>query len=168
MGTFTEVVLGFSFRADAPDHVIAAFSGLVPPDERAALPGLPPPHDVDEDFGDWEPTDEISDPASDPEPWRHDWAGWLAQSMSVSIVPHSQLVRSELDRWAVTCRWGMKSWPESILAALQWLGPYLEGHPDGPELLGYMQYGGAPRPFLVWLTPQATLELEDLNPDGSY
>jgi hypothetical protein len=60
----------------------------------------------------------------------------------------------------------MKSWPDAILPALQWLGPHLEGFDRRPITVGYMDYGGAPRPHLVWLW-NGQLSLEDLNPPGT-
>ena len=169
MGSFSEVVLGFSFRLETPDHVLAAFSALAvpsPPDVRGReAPVLPDPLQVqDEDYeNNWEPTDELQDPAEDPQPWRHDWAGWLSQSMSVSITPSAHMVWSETGRWTVSCRWGIKSWPEAIIPALRWLGPYLEGFDQRPILLGYIEYTSEPRPTLLWLTPEGTIEGEDLN-----
>jgi len=47
VGTFSEVVLGFSFRPDTPDHVLAAFSALAVPSgpdvDGTPAPELPPP-----------------------------------------------------------------------------------------------------------------------------
>lgn len=164
MGTFSEVVLRFSFRPDTPDHVLAAFSALaVPhpePDYGPPAPPLPAPQVVDE-HDDWEPTDEEADPAEDPEPWRHDWAGWFSQSMSVAIVPSAQMVWN-CGRWTVTCRWGIESGPEAIVPALLWLGPYLQGHDLRPILLGYIEYGSEPRPTLIWLD-DGRIEAEDLG-----
>jgi hypothetical protein len=162
MGTFTEVVLQLTFRPDTPDHVLAAFSALavsVPDD----APALPAPHPVDESWGSWEPTDEVSDPAADPEPWMHDWPRWLSSSMTVSTTPHAQLTWSKTHRWVLSCRWGIKSWPEAVLPAVQWLGPHLEGSDHRPTLLGYMAYEGAARPTLVWLW-RGRLALENLSP----
>ena len=168
MGSFSEVVLGFSFRPDTPDYVLAAFSALAvppPPGSSAGTPpDLPPPHDVNWlSDGDWEPTDELADPAADPEPWRHDWAGWFRGSMSVSITPSAQMVWSEVNRWTVSCRWGIKSWPDAIIPALRWLGPYLVAFDQRPILLGYIQNGAEPRPTLVWLTPAGDIHGENLN-----
>ncbi|HET9654888.1 MAG TPA: hypothetical protein VFP72_06015, partial [Kineosporiaceae bacterium] len=117
MGAFSEVVLSFSFRPDTPDHVLAAFSALkVPPGDgwySAPAPPLPPPQHVEDD--DWEPTNELHDPAEDPEPWRHDWAGWVSNSMSVATTAHAQLAWSAAGRWVLSCRWVIKSWPDAIV-----------------------------------------------------
>ncbi|MFL6100789.1 MAG: hypothetical protein ACJ71T_12635 [Actinomycetales bacterium] len=168
MGTFTEVVLGFSFRPETPDHVLSAFSALAVPSTAQfgpPEPPLPSPHPINPD-DEWEPTDEWADPALDPAPWRHDWATWFSRSTSVSITPSAQLMWSKTGRWTLSCRWGIKSGPEEVFSALRWLGPYLEGFDQRPILLGYMDYGGAPRPVLVWLF-QGQLSLEDLNPPGT-
>lgn len=165
MGSFTEVVLAFDFRRDTPDEVLAGFAALhvVPPDpmwskDTTGLaepfrshfqppPSLPEPFDgADED---WEPTDEMADPAEDPTPWAHDWASWLSGSMSVSITPSAQLMWSQVNRWHLSSRWGIKSWPEAIIPALTWLAPHIEPHGD-PTLLGYMRYDGSTRPTLLW------------------
>ena len=168
MGSFSEVVLGFSFRADTPEHVLAAFSALAVPSppygHGREAPPLPVPLQFPEDGEDyWEPTDELQDPAQDPQPWRHDWAGWMSRSASVSITPSAQMVWSETGRWTVSCRWGIKSWPEAIIPALRWLGPYLEGFDQRPIMLGYIEDSSEPRPTLLWLTPEGTIEGEDLN-----
>ena len=96
MGSFTEVVLGFSFRPDTPQHVLAAFSALAVPTPEGSFappaPVLPPPHQIEGDDGGWEPNAEFADPAQDPEPWRHDWAGWFSQSMTVGVTPTAQMV----------------------------------------------------------------------------
>ena len=168
MGSFSEVVLGFSFRADTPDHVLSAFSALAvaaPPYWHGRPPpALPAPVKFPEDEVDsWEPTDEEHDPAEDPQPWRHDWAGWMSGSAGASVVPTAQMVWSVTGCWTVSCRWGIKSWPDAIIPALRWLGPYLVGFDKRPILLGYIQYTSEPRPTLVWLTPEGTIEGEDLN-----
>ncbi|GAA0312222.1 hypothetical protein [Kineococcus aurantiacus] len=164
MGSFSEVVLGFSFRPDTPDHVLAAFSALAVPREswQEPAPPLPAPHVIDPDE-DWEPSDELSDPTEDPTPWLHDWAGWFSHSMSVSCSPSAQLVWTQAHRWTLTCRWAIKTWPEGIVPALRWLGPYLQGHPLRPILLGYIEYGEEPRPVLLWLT-EGKIEAESLSP----
>lgn len=170
MGTFSEVVLGFSFKPETPDHVLAAFADLAvdsgPDVYGTPPPDLPEPIDVaeaDEAHG-WEPTDQSGDPARDPLPWRHDWAGWFSRSMSVAITPCAQLVWAETGQWTLSCRWAVKAEPAAIVPALRWLGPYLEAFEDRPILLGYIQSGGAPRPMLIWLTPDGRIEGEDLNP----
>jgi hypothetical protein len=117
----------------------------------------------DDHWGDWEPTDELADPAEDPQPWAHPWAAWLSNSMSVAINPSSQMTWSELGRWTVSCRWGIKSHPESILPALLWLGPHLERNEDVSSLLGYMHFECDDRPVLVWLDPDGSLRGEGLN-----
>ncbi len=172
MGSFTEVVLGFSFKPDAPEHVLAAFSPLAVPRPEGwrgpPAPPLPAPHVIDPNEL-WEPTNVNSDPLADPAPWLHAWAGWLSSSASVSITPSAQLVWSEVGRWTLTCRWGIKSAPEEILPALGWLGPHLEAFELRPILLGYMDYGSYERPFLVWLTPDGRIEGENLNsPDQMW
>jgi hypothetical protein len=73
VGSFSEVVLGFSFRPDTPDRVLAAFSALAvpsPPDVhgKEALV-LPDPLQVQDDEDEWEPTNELQDPADDPQPF---------------------------------------------------------------------------------------------------
>jgi hypothetical protein len=83
--------------------------------------------------------------------------------MSVSITPSAQMVWSETDRWTVSCRWGIKSWPDAIIQALRWLGPYLEGFDQRPIRLGYIEYTSELRPALLWLTPEGTIEGEDLR-----
>lgn len=85
--------------------------------------------------------------------------------MGVAITPSAQMVWSETGRWTVSCRWGIKSWPEAIVPALRWLGPYLEGHDLRPILLGYIEGGSEPRLVLLWLT-QGRIEAEDLNRTG--
>ena len=169
MGIFSEVVLGFSFRPDTPDHVLAAFSDLAV-ESGPDVYGTPPPHlpapldltDRDEAAG-WAPTDDSQDPTLDPLPWRHDWAGWFSRSMSVAITPSAQLAWAETGQWALSCRWGIKAEPAAIIPALRWLGPYLEAFEGEPILLGYIRSGAAPRPTLVWLTPDGEIEGEDLN-----
>lgn len=163
MGSYTEVVLQLTFTPDTPAHVLSAFSALAGPLPGDA-PSLPAPHRPDEEWGSWEPTDEVSDPAQDPQPWMHDWPTWLSGSMSASITPHAQLTWSGTQRWVLSCRWGIKSWPDAILPALQWLGPYLEGFDLRPIVLGYMQFGGDPRPTLVWLW-RGKLTIEHLTPE---
>lgn len=156
--------------------MLAAFSALaVAPTPRegsapAEPPELPAPYDIhwasDRDpvsGEDWEPTDELFDPAADPEPWRHRWAAWLSSSMSVSITPSAQMTWSEVGRWTVGCRWGVKSPPETIIPALRWLGRYREAFDQRPILLGYIDYGSEPQPTLVWLTPDGDIQGEDLN-----
>ncbi|WP_146847560.1 hypothetical protein [Cellulomonas terrae] len=163
MGSYTEVVLQLTFTPETPDHVLAAFSALAGPVPYGAPP-LPAPHQIGDETGIWEPTDEVSTPADDPQPWMHDWPGWLSSSMSVAITPHAQLTWSDMGRWVLSCRWGIKSWPEAIVPALQWLGPYLEGFDQRPIILGYMQYGGDARPTLVWLW-QGHITIENLTPE---
>jgi hypothetical protein len=88
--------------------------------------------------------------------------------MTVSVAASAQMVWSETGRWTVSCRWGIKSRPEAIVPALQWIGPFLEGWDQRPILLGYIEYEVAPRPWLIWLTPKGTIEAEDLNLPGSF
>jgi hypothetical protein len=166
MGSFTDIVLGFSFRPDTPDHVLAAFSALAVPRQQepweAPAPPLPPPMVFPEDhWSHWEPTDEQADPAEDRQPWAHPWSDWLSLSMSIVTPASSQMIWSILGRWTVSCRWNIKSWPEAILPALLWLGPHLEGDERFPHLLGYMLYGR--RPVLIWLDPDGTIRGEDLD-----
>jgi hypothetical protein len=161
MGTFSEVVLGFSFRSDTPDHVLAAFSALVVPQSADERYPAPPPLAMSDDEG-WDSTNEEDDPQSDPEPWKHDWAGWFSSSMSVSIALSAQMVWL-IDHWRVTCRWGIKSWPEAIISALTWLGPYLQAFDKRPILLGHIDCGSDERPTLVWLTPQHEITAKHLG-----
>jgi hypothetical protein len=172
VGSFTEVVLSFSFRPDTPEEVLAAFSGLAVPrpveHHSGPEPGLPAPFDDPDDRWLWEPTNELTDPAADPEPWKHDWAGWTSQSMSVAYTPSAQMMWSDLELWTVSCRWGIKSWPMAELPALQWLGPFLDRYKTAPKLMGYMQYDNDDRPVLVWLQPDGRITGEDLNPESHY
>lgn len=166
MGSNTEVVLHLTFRPGTPDDVLAAFSVLADPppvDSDPPAPPLPPPHLVDDETDLWQPTAEFGDPAQDPTPWLHDWSRWFSDSMSSGTIPGAYLVWSPLSsRWTLISRWNVKSWPEEILPALQWLGPHLDGASDQPTSLGHMVYGGDPRPVLLWLR-DGRLEIEDVN-----
>ena len=172
MGSFSEVVLSFDFREDTPAEVLAAFSALAQPLQDDAWWGPAPelPEPVREPVEWWCPdwreeggtTDEF-----EAEPWRHDWAQWLGGSMSVSTVPSAALVWSQTGRWNLTCRCSFKTWPESVFVFLEWLGPFIESWPDGaPQFLGYIEYDGAPRPYLLW-EHDRRLAMEDLNVTGS-
>ncbi len=169
MGTFSEVVLGFNFRPDTPAEVLAAVSALERPipDDAWWGPAPPLPEPVVEpnewwDGPDWREagsTDEF-----ESEQWRHNWAPWLGNSMSVGTVPSAALVWTETQRWNFTCRCSFKSWPDAIHTFLEWLGPFID-HPDAdmpPRLVGYIDYGPEPRPFLLW-AHDGRLTMEDLN-----
>jgi hypothetical protein len=165
MGTFSEVVLCFSFRPDTPDHVLSAFSALAIPQATpfgdTPAPALPPPYAAPED-DDWLPDTEDYDPDADAEPWAHDWARWFRSGMSVSTAPSAQLTW-QASRWTVTCRWSIKTWPEAVLPCLRWLGPHLKSHALRPLLLGYIEYGDSVRPTLVWLGSDGQITGEDLD-----
>jgi hypothetical protein len=167
MGSFSQIVLGFEFQPDTPDHVLAAFSALTVPSGPDLYgnppPPLPEPFDPDPERLAWSPEIEAFDPAEDPEPWRHGWAGWLSQSMGVQYTPASQMVWSQTGRWTVSCRWGMKWHWTSLLPWLAWLGPFLERYERVPRLLGYIEFEYDERPTLVWLTPDGRIVGEDLN-----
>ncbi len=98
------------------------------------------------------------------EPWRHDWAGWLGNSMSVSTVPSAALVWTETKRWNLTCRCSFKSWAAAIFEFLEWLGPFIDDNypPDRPRLVGYIEDAGERRPYLLWAQNRRLL-IEDLN-----
>lgn len=85
--------------------------------------------------------------------------------MSVSITPSAQMVWSETGRWTVSCRWGIKTYPQAIVPWLRWLGPYLEGGDAAPVLLGYILGDHERRPLLQWLT-QGSIDAEDLSGTG--
>lgn len=172
MGSYSEIVLGFEFRPDTPDYVMSAFSALAAPRPgewvEGPVPELPPPYRF-ENYGDadWEPTDELADPAEDPEPWHHDWAGWFSNTLNVSTVPTAQLVWTRSGFWTLACRWGIKSHPLSVVPALRWLGPHLRAFHLRSVLLGYGQYDADPLPVLIWLTPDGDVKGQDLD-DGSH
>ena len=173
MGSFTEIVLSFDFTESTPDHVLAAFSALASPDPSAA--GSPPlPDPVLESWElfapDWRDMG-LPDGQGDPfehEPWRHDWASWVSMSMGVTTTPHGLLVRSELDRWNLDCRFSWKTDPTTASEALAWLAPYVDPRwRDGKLLVGHAHHEGAPRPHLFWVA-DGRWELEDLNPDDEW
>lgn len=174
MGSYSEVVLGFSFKPNTPEYVLAAFSALeaAPRDDEdgwnyESRPPLPPPQEIDEDeVGVWEPTDWEHDLA-DPTPWRHDWAAWMNLSQSVHITPHAQMTWSAVGLWTVSCRWGIKAHPDNIVPVLGWLGPYLEPSRPCPTFIGTIEFEYAPRPWLLWLFEEKIYS-EDLNPPFSY
>jgi hypothetical protein len=156
MGEFCEGVLGFPFRTDTPDDVLAAFSALADP-VSADAPVLPAPVEPDPYFR--MPTDFAQDPSEagmydeDPypgEPWRHDWAGAFGGSMGVMFVAHSRLVWSEMGLWTLSTRFSVKDEQHRVLRALTWLGPYIEPHGEEPLLLGYLRDEYQARPLLVW------------------
>jgi hypothetical protein len=102
------------------------------------------------------------------EPWRHNWAGWLGNSMSGSTVPTAALVWSECQRWHFACRCSFKTTPEEILDFLGWLGPFIDtGDYDRlefPTFVGTMQYDGEPMPYpLLLMCRDKQLSVADFN-----
>ena len=170
MGSFADVVLSFDFRDDTPEEVLAAFSALVQPHPASDTPWGPGPapplpepvrEPVDHWLPDWREAGD-SDPF-EAEPWRHDWAVWLSQSMSVSSVPSAALVWTPQERWNLTCRCNFKSWAEAIHTFLEWLGPFIETwDADRPIFIGYIDDADGPRPCLLWAHDRR-LVMEDLN-----
>jgi hypothetical protein len=174
MGSFSEVVLGFSFRRDTPGHVLAAFAGLAPDLAAAQSPDhpqpLPDPVRDDDDL--WMPDDFYADgddlDGQEDEPWRHDWASMLSQSMSVAITPSAQLVWSELGRWHLSCRAGFKAPAEVVHAFLRWIGPFIgdgfdnEETREHPLLVGYVKHEYDRLPALLWCR-DGKLELDRLG-----
>jgi hypothetical protein len=172
MGSFSEVVLGFSFREDTPDEVLAAVSAL----ERPSLEPAPwrepvpaPPEPVNEPVDWWCPDwRDMGGGEQDPleqQPWRHDWAPWLSGSMMSGIEPSAALVWTGW-HWNLTCRCAFKAGAESVYVALEWFGRFIEGRdPDLPLLVGYIDDEQKPRPYLLW-TNDGRLVMEDLNAGG--
>jgi hypothetical protein len=171
MGEFCEGVLGFAFRTDTSDDVLAAFAALadsVPGD----APALPAPVEPDPYFR--MPTDFAQNTSEagifddDPfpgEPWRHDWAGVLGGSTGVMFVAHSRLVWSEMGRWTLSARFSVKDDANRVLRALMWLGPYIEPNGEQPLLLGYLRDEYQTRPLLIWHQHTQVLG-EDLGDAG--
>ncbi|HEX5621408.1 MAG TPA: hypothetical protein VFX51_23485 [Solirubrobacteraceae bacterium] len=170
MGSFSDVVLSFDFRADTPDEVLAAFSALQQPlpDEDAywgPAPDLPPPVSEPSDLWspDWRESGWV-DPFAD-EPWRHDWASWLSGSMSVATVPSAALVWTQAKVWNFTCRSSFKTDAEGVFEFLEWLGPFIDVYnAEASYLIGYIHYEYDERPHLVWFKDRR-LTLENLNTD---
>jgi hypothetical protein len=176
VGSFTELQLSFYLRTDVPTEVLATFAPLyqatTPSFQGPApeLPGYVPPPDDDWWMPDWKECygpDRIDPYAS--EPWRHEWAPWLAGSMGVGTVPTAALVWSLLQRWHFSCRSSFKTWPGQLFEALGWLGPFIEGYDNPrnpqPRLVGHMTYDGAARPYLLWCQ-DGQLTMETLNGPG--
>ena len=90
MGSYSDLYLHFTFRANTPKDVRAAFSPLVGASARTVgAPTLPSP--PPEPWPEWDPEYraaygiEPGDPEIDPlagEPWRHDWAARLGGEMA--------------------------------------------------------------------------------------
>jgi hypothetical protein len=171
MGSFSEVMLSFSFRQDTPDEVLAAFSALHQPHPEGAwwgpVPALPEP--VREPVDGWCPDLWEDFAATDPylaEPWRHDWATWLRNSMSVGVAASAALVWMPGGRWNLTSRSSFKSPAEYINVFLEWLGPFIDTWgEDRPLFIGYINDEQEPRPYLLW-AHERRLVMEDLNITG--
>lgn len=168
MGSFSEAVLSFSFRADTPDEVLAAVSALEQPfardwPARDPAPALPEP--VSEPVEGWIPDWRQAGGDPDPfesEPWRHDWAPWLGVDMSGGHVTSAALVWTGW-RWTLTCRFLFKGWAKLIYDFLEWFGPFIDTHEmERPLLIGYIEDEGEPRPYLLWANDRR-LVMEDLN-----
>jgi hypothetical protein len=171
MGSFSEVVLGFSFREDTPDDVLAAVSGLEQTfpgtNYGAPPPSLPEP--VREPVDGWIPDWRHAGPDRDPfeaEPWRHDWAPWLRVNMGGGSVTSAALVWTGYS-WNLTCRFVFKGWAEMIHEFLEWLGPFIvmTYGTERPELIGYINDQQELRPYLLWVR-ESRLVMEDLNLSG--
>jgi hypothetical protein len=180
VGSFTELQLSFYFRTDVPTAVLATFSPLyqaTTPSIQGPAPELPvfvPAPDDDWWEPDWKslyPGQDHADPYAS-EPWRHEWAPWLAGSMSVSTVPAAALVWSQLKRWHFSCRSSFKTWPDEIFDAISWLGPFIDAYDNPvnpqPTLVGHMTYDSSARPYLLWCQ-DGRLSVENLNgPDDEW
>jgi hypothetical protein len=159
--------MSLDFRPDAPADVLAAFAALEQPLPGDAYWGPAPqlPEPVTEPSELWEPDwrdagydDEFAD-----EPWRHDWASWLRNSMSVGTAPYAALVWMPSKCWQLTCRASFKAPAESVFTFLEWLGPYIHSYDqDRAKLIGYIDYENDARPHLVWYKG-GKLVREDLN-----
>lgn len=166
MGSFTEILLSFSFANETPAHVLAAFAALEGPKSEGA-PSLPPP--VEEAWHMWEPDWRVmgfpkgkGDPFED-EPWKHDWASWISIAMGVGTTPHGYLTWSKRGLWNLDCRFSWKTDPTAASDALAWLAPYVRrADSDRKILVGYAHYEYDPRPHLFWVKG-GKWDLEDLN-----
>lgn len=174
MGSFTEVSLSFYFDPETHDAVLTAFQPMYVPNPPGArqepAPQLPPFEALAED-GWWEPDwkdrgGDEEDPFAD-EPWRHDWASYLASSMSVGTVPTAALVWSEIRQWHFSCRTSFKAPPESVLDFMSWLGPFIDASDSErlglPTFVGTMQ-GEEPNPYPYLLLCQDK-QLSVLDPN---
>jgi hypothetical protein len=179
MGSFSEVVLGFHFRRDTPPEVLAAFAALADGADALRTDAVPPlPEPVREPEDAWAPDQFYAGGGSlmeyETAPWRHDWAAWLASSMSVAICPSAALQWSELERWHLSCRAGFKAGPDVVHACLRWLAPYIgdgfdaesaTGSEQGqrrPLLVGYIKHEYLEQPNLLWLR-NGSLELDGVT-----
>ena len=172
MGSFSEIVLSFDFARETPDHVLAAFAALAAPGRSDRAPALPAP--VVEAWDEWEPdwreagyAEGDGDPY-EQEPWRHDWASWVAMSMGIETTAHGMLRWSGRGTWNLDCRFSWKTDPVTASEALSWLAPYVDlTYSRAKVLVGYAHFGPAPRPQLFWVGA-GRWELEDLNPDDEW
>jgi hypothetical protein len=162
--------MSFYFRIDVPDAVLATFASLhkeAAPTIQGAAPPLPVFEPAPDDDW-WEPDWRDAYPGLvDPygsEPWRHDWATWLARSVSATTVPTAALVWSVMGLWHFSCRSAFKTYPQSVLDFLGWLGPFIDplGDPSYPRLIGLMTHDYSRRPYLLWWQ-EDQLSMEDLN-----
>ncbi len=163
VGSYSDLYLHFTFRANTPEDVLAAFSPLVVESTRTPdAPTLPAPSP--EPWPDWDPEYrtaygiEPGDPEIDPaaaEPWRHDWASHLGGKMS--WWPWEQ-------GWHYETLASFKTDQLTIHRFIDWLGPFVKSrHPSFPAFAGHIVIECAPRPFLL-MGIQDELVLEDTNP----
>ena len=163
MGNFTELVISFEFKGDAPTEVISAVSSL-------AVPGtsrIPAPHP--EIITRYDPYDS---PPQQPFS-RYDWGPFFRADMSGGRggVCDAALIRRQMGgAWGLTARSIHKAYPEELVDGFLWLGPHACPHaePDLPELCGYLKTEASDRPILIWNDGDSFV-LEDLNPvPGEY
>lgn len=178
MGSFSELVLSFDFRADTPDEVLAAFSALHKPlpagSRRGPEPPLPPPVvenpegtiRIRDQFFDWEPDwEDMDEDAEDiyaAEPWRHEWAPQLSGSYSVATETSAALVWSQMGRWNFSCRSSFKMHPRGVFDCVKWLGPFIRER-GGKTWVGTIMFEIDERPCLLW-NEDGEMSLENLNP----
>lgn len=170
MSSLTDLKLWFHFRADTPAEVLSAFQPLYRPDPDSEIdppPSLRPFESTAGDewwIPDWKEAGYDSDPLAN-EPWRHAWASWISESLTVPSG--AALVWSRWERlWHLSCQCSIQVWPDAILDFLQWLGPFIkttdnDAYPR-PDLVGVMTYGSSLRPYLLFCEQQR-LFIQNLN-----
>lgn len=171
MGSFTEVVLAFMFRADTPPEVLGAFQAWRTPGDAPELPTL-------EDSVGRDVLDEllhltipaIDEPTFDALPLLHKavaWNFWCSYG-GTAYFPGEPGVHMRWHphggRWTLTIRNYPQEHSDDARMVYAPLGAFAAGVSEGAaELVGYLRFEYDTRPTLVWNTGAEEFIFQDLR-----
>ena len=171
MGSFSEIVMSFTWRPDLDDDVLSAFSGVPLVESYGArdleVPQLPSAHEEDIDEYVFYEALEAGQLREGFKPWMYNWEWVLSGGHGTSYIASttSGSIAWTRQGWHISFRSTLKSGSEELTYWFGWMGEFaIKSHPS--LLVGYFIHEYEERPWLVWHEGSGPFSFENLNVPG--